>query len=193
MSEVFEIDLKDRTVFQVGNLITPRSKAFVLTDKKYIYCLGGVTEKDSKKPPFEKYDPSTKEWTPLAQLTSTFEPHLCINDKHFISVFSKGSASFMKYVIQDDRWVEEKGSQIPKDLFTFTNFCLANQSKFSILGKAVRETSNVEMLQFDHLSNKIQRHTQLSVLDSWLPIILVPNDNLKIESDDSINENNEEL
>jgi Kelch motif len=181
---VFEIDLKDRTVFQVGGLIHARSRAFVLSDKKYIYSLGGEGFDGPNSSLFEKYDPETKLWTELSRLNRGFEPNLCMGDKHFISVFSKSSQSFMKYVIQDNKWVEESGTSIPKDLYSYTNVCLANQSKFSLLGRAVRESSNVELLCFDHLTNKVQKHSQLSVLNSWLPIILIPNDNLHLNNDD---------
>lgn len=181
LADVFEIDLKDRTVFQVGDLNHSRSKPFLWSDKKYIYCLGGIGFDGPNPSLFERYDPETKKWTDLSSLKTGFEPHLCIGDKHFISVFSKGSQSFMKYVIDDDKWLEESSTSVPKDIFSYTNMCLANQSKFSLIGKAVRESSNVELLSFDHLTNKVQKHTQLSVLSSWLPIILVPNDNLKLE------------
>ena len=179
MDEVFEIDLKYRTVFPVDSLKTGRYGAFVMTDKKHIYCLGGTAFDGPNHTLFEKYDTNTKTWSTLTPLDTKFEPKMAINDKHFVSCFGGSQKEFMKYIIQDDRWVVENAANIPKDILTYTNICLANQSRFSVMARPVRESSNLDLLHFDHLTNKIQKHSQLSVVDSWLPMILVPNHNLK--------------
>lgn len=179
VDDVFEIDLKYRTVFLVDKLKTPRYGGFVVSDKKHIYCLGGYTLDGPNNSIFEKYDTNTKEWSNLSSLDPKFNLQMVINDKHFICCFGQNHKEFMKYIIQDDRWVVESASSIPKDILSYTNICMANQSKFTILARAVRESSNLDLLHLDLLTNKIQKHSQLSVVDSWLPLILVPNLNLR--------------
>ena len=154
VSEVFEVDLKYRTVFPVESLKTARYNAFIMSDKKNIYCLGGTTIDGPNHAVFEKYDCTTKTWSSLAPLDPKFEPKLCINDKHFISCFGENKKEFMKYIIEDDRWVQESSAAVPKDILSYTNVCVANQSKFTMLGRAVRESSNLDLLHFDQLTNK---------------------------------------
>lgn len=64
----------------------PRASFFMLTDKKFVYCLGGTVA--GVPASFERYCPEKREWTELAPLEPGFEASFCVNDKYFICVFS---------------------------------------------------------------------------------------------------------
>ena len=91
-AEVFEVHLKDRTVFPLPSMKKPRANFFMLTDRKAVYCIGGTG--DGLSAHFERYSPEKREWTELAPLEQGFEPSFVVNDKYFICAFSDRQPQF---------------------------------------------------------------------------------------------------
>lgn len=59
----------------------------LLSDKKYLYCLGG-TSGNTKQKLFERYSIENKVWEELSPLEANFDLAFSINDKHFVGCFS---------------------------------------------------------------------------------------------------------
>lgn len=52
--------------------------------------------------------------------------------------------------------------------------CLANGMRHVLLGKAVRDSSDLELLHFDPLTNKTKKFSHLSLPNAFLPCVMVP-------------------
>ena len=178
-NEVFEAHLRDRTVFPLPALRQPRAGFFMFTDKKFVYCLGGTAP--GAPAGFERYCPEKREWAELAPLEPGFEASYCVNDRHFVCVFSaREPQRFFKYpplsryLIADNRWIQETDPLLCSQLPLHSNACLASGLKHLLLGRAVRDSSELELLHFDPLTNKAKKLSQLALPEAFLPCVMAP-------------------
>ena len=172
-SEVFEVDLKHRTVFPLQNMNHARRRFHAVYDKKHIYCIGGT--EGSSHSLFEKFNIEEKTWVDLAPLEPGYTPTVVVADKYFILAFSaKEPQYFFKYLIMDNKWVKEESQGISKMVLDFPTVCMANYGRKIVFGKAVRDTNNVEIAQFDPLTNKLTVHLHSALPEELLPLVLTP-------------------
>ena len=80
----------------------------------------------------------------------------------------------IRYLISDNKWIKEGDSGVCKDITTYTNMCMAGGLKHILLGKAIRESSDLELVHFDPLTNKLKKYTHLSVPENFLPSVMLP-------------------
>lgn len=214
----FEIDLKNRTVFNIPNLpFEQMNQILVAVDRSMFYCFGEIDpsgEFDGVSAKFANlltgpvyglfsYNTESRVWTILSALHSEFakssksashsassralrstanleempfSPSYMVSDKHFLFVVDRQNPQLVaKYSIAEDRWVKDLLKDKHSDLGRFDTVCMANAAKHSVvLGAAVSNTSDVDLVTLELLTNKLLKYTQLSVPDSLLPLVLVP-------------------
>ena len=214
----FEIDLKNRTVFNIPNLpFDQMNQLLVAVDKSMFYCFGEIDPSaDMEMMPAKhlmlptgpvyglfSYNTESRTWTTLSTLPSEcsqslkstsnsassrtvraspnpeslrFSPSYMVSDKHFLFVVDRHNPQLVaKYSIAEDRWVKDLLKDKHNDLGRFDTVCMANGAKHTVvLGAAVSNTSDVDLVTLELLTNKVLKYTQLSVPDSLLPLVLVP-------------------
>lgn len=214
----FEIDLKNRTVFNIPNLpFDQMNQLLVAVDKSIFYCFGEidpsadpemVSTKHSMLPTgpvygLFSYNTESRTWTTLNALPSEyaqslkstshsassrtvraspnpesllFSPSYMVSDRHFLFVVDRHNPQLVaKYSMAEDRWVKDLLKDKHNDLGRFDTVCMANGAKQAVvLGAAVSNTSDVDLVTLELLTNKVLKYTQLSVPDGLLPLVLVP-------------------